>query len=137
MLSRALGVPELNAPPLSEKPADAALDAVTDGLAEKGEWRRLYEMLKARAALQTNGGRRSEDDALMALRSFFTAQNLELAEQWPEAVQSYKAVLQCASPRAPIKPAAERIKVLVKEHPEVSKVAAPPVRPGFPEKFER
>ncbi|MES2573040.1 MAG: hypothetical protein V4710_23660, partial [Verrucomicrobiota bacterium] len=58
-------------------------------------------------------------DLLQALRAFFTAQNLELAEQWTDAVRSYKAVLRSSSERAPIKAAAERLKVLAKEHPDV------------------
>jgi hypothetical protein len=129
VLSRALAVPELNEPPLSEKAPDAALDALCDRFVEKGEWRRLYDVLSARAALQPNAPRRAGNDALPALQSFFTGQNLELAEQWADAVQAYKTVLQNSSPRAPIKPAAERIKALVKEHPDAANVTTPQARP--------
>ena len=59
------------------------------------------------------------------------------AEQWAEAMQSYKAVLRSASPRAPIKPAAERIKILAKEHPEVSKIPAPAARPNYPNPLDQ
>ncbi len=133
VLSRALAAPELTAPPLAEKPADTALDALCDQLAAGGEWRRLYDLLNARASIEANTRQRSPDEAIVALRAFFTGQNLELAEQWGDAMQSYKAVLRSASPRAPTKPAAERIKMLAKEHPEAAKSSAPPERPNFPE----
>ena len=120
VLSRALEAPELHAPPLAAKPVEAALDAFCDDLVKAGAWRRLYEVLSARNTIQGNSGRHTEDDALAALRSFFTAQNLELAEEWLEAAQAYKLVLRSASRRAPIQPAADRLKALVKEHPEAA-----------------
>ena len=133
VLSRALEAPELNTPPLSTKPLDAALDALCDDIAKAGSWRRLYDVLNARGAIQQNGVRRIEDDTLIALRSFFAAQNFELAEQWADAARAYKTVLQSTSVRAPIKPAADRLKALTKQHPEISIQRAPAIRPGAQE----
>lgn len=133
VLSRVLEAPELNAAPLAGKPVEVALDAFCDDLAKAGEWRRLFDLLSARNAIQANTGRRIEDDTLTALRSFFTAQNLELAEQWADAAQAYKAVLRSASRRAPIKPAADRLKALVKEHPEAAAAPMPAARSFAPE----
>jgi hypothetical protein len=131
VLSRAFQAPELNVPPLADMTPEAALDAFCDQLAAKAEWRRLYDMLNAQFALLSASGRRSDDDALTALRAYFTAQNLELAEQWADAVQSYKSVLRSVSPRAPTRPAAERIKSLAKERPEAFPAPAPAPQPGI------
>lgn len=129
VLSRVLEAPELNTPPLSTKSLEAALDAFCDDIAKAGSWRRLYDVLNARIAIQQNAVRRIEDDTLIALRSFFAAQNFELAEQWADAAQAYKAVLQSTSARAPIRPAADRLKTLTKQHPEISTQRAPAIRP--------
>lgn len=132
VLSRALQAPELNTPPLAEQTPEAALNSLCDQLVAKEEWRRLYDVLSAQAAMQSAVGGRSENDALTALRAYFTAQNLELAEQWADAAQNYKTVLRCVSPRAPIKPAAERIKALAKAHPEAFPQPASAPQPGIP-----
>jgi hypothetical protein len=116
--SRTLRAPELNTPPLAEMPLDLAVESLCDQLAKAADWRRLYRVLEGRANSQGQPGGRTNDDGFTALRSFFTAQNLELAEQWPEAVQAYKSVLQSASERAPVQAAADRLKVLAKEHPD-------------------
>src|SRR5205085_7161899 len=99
-------------------PLDVAIDALCEQLAKAADWRRLYRVLETRGSMQVTSGGRSGDDTLNALRAFFTAQNLELAEQWTEAVQAYKSVLQSASERAPVQAAAERLKALAKEHPD-------------------
>jgi hypothetical protein len=128
ILSRILEAPELNAPPLAVRPLETAVETLCDDLVKNGDWRRLYDVLSARSAVRTNADRRSDDDTLTALRSFFTAQNLELAEQWADAVRTYKLVLRSASRWAPIKPAADRLKVLTKEHPEIAAAPAPAAR---------
>ena len=46
-----------------------------------------------------------------------------------DAIQAYKAVLRSTGERVPTKPAAERLKALVKEHPE----AAAPAPANLPE----
>ncbi len=128
VLAQVLKAPELNAPPLAEKPPDAAIAAFCADLAQRGEWRRLLQVLQAQPPnpLQQQYGR-MENESVAALRSFFAAQNFELAEQWPDAVQAYKAVLRATGENIPVQPAAERLKTLMKEHPEAA--AAPALSP--------
>jgi hypothetical protein len=124
VLSRIVRAPELKSPPLSEKPLDVALESFSNDLANSGDWRRLYRLIELTASMQMPRGGLSSEEALAALRSFFAAQNFEAAEQWKEAVQAYKSVLQSASERAPIKAAAERLKQLTKEHPDAANAMA-------------
>jgi hypothetical protein len=123
VMSRLLNAPELKAPPLSEQPVAAALETLSDDLAAKGEWRRLYELLRTRGPFGREALTGREDETVIALRAFFAGQNMELAEQWAEAGQLYKQVLQSASARAPVKPAAERLKLIAKEHPDAFKTS--------------
>jgi hypothetical protein len=118
-LSRTAKAPELEQAPLAEQPLEAAVEKLVDDLARRGEWRRVYQLLQARfgAASRTNGAART-DDTIEALRAYFSGQNLELADQWAEAAQAYKSVLRSVSDRAPIQEAAQRLKVLTREHPE-------------------
>ena len=128
VMSRALAAPELNEGEALALPLETAVDQLCDTLFTNGDWRRLYRVLETRSRWRVAGEyQRQPDETLTALRAFFAGQNLELAEQWAEAAESYRAVLRCVSERAPIKPAAERLKVLVKEHPEAvgSKANAP------------
>lgn len=127
ILASVLKVPELNAAPLANLPPDAALEAFCDGLAKAGEWSRLLQVLQSRPPAPGQPYGRAEDETVGALRSFLTAQNLELAEQWRDAADAYKAVLRSTGVRIPVKPAAERLKALSKEHPEIN---TPPVRPA-------
>ena len=120
VLAQVLKAPELNTPPLSEKPPEAALAAFSDDLAQRGEWRRLLQVLQAQPPTQMQLSGRGENETVIALRSFFAAQNFELAEQWTDAIQAYKAVLRSTGERVPTKPAAERLKALTKEHPEAA-----------------
>ena len=131
VLARTLRAPELNQPPLADLPADAALEKMEDEIAKRGEWRRLHQLLQARASLSMGEPRTPQQDLLGALQLFFAGQNFELAEQWSDAIQSYKGVLRGASERAPTAAAAERLKALTREHPEANAPAAgaPPVRP--------
>ena len=134
VLSRHLRAPELNAPPLVSLEIDPALDALADELAAKGEWRRLLSLLESRVNLLAARGRGAPDDAITALRAFFAAQNLESAEQWADAAQTYKEVLRSSIPRAPTAAAAEKLKALTKAHPEVqgSPATEPRHIPGVP-----
>jgi hypothetical protein len=125
VLSRTLRAPQLLAAPLAEKPLDVALDLLSDELVSKGEWRRLYHVAEARVSMRTQAPRQEGTDLLSALRSFLAGQNFELAEQWTEAAQAYKAVLRNVHEHAPVSAAAERLKVLSKEHPDAVKTAAP------------
>jgi hypothetical protein len=127
VFSRAVNAPELLKPPLVEKPLEEAMETLCDDLAKAAEWRRLYKVLEGRASAQSAlYGRLTPDDTMTALRAFFAAENFELAEQWADAIQSYKSVLRSASLRAPTKPAAERVKVLVEKH------GAPPISTDLP-----
>ena len=121
VLSRVLRAPELNVAEAQDLAPDMAIENLCDDLAKRGDWRRLYELVEARTRIQNRDGvGRPNDETANALRAFFAGQNFELAEQWSDAIQSYKSVLRCASERAPIKPAADRLKVLSKEHPEAA-----------------
>ncbi|HEV7401728.1 MAG TPA: hypothetical protein VGO11_02335 [Chthoniobacteraceae bacterium] len=122
VLSQMLKAPELKADPLREQPIAAAVEKMCDDLAAKGEWRRLYELLRLREPGGREESRGREDDPVSALHAFFAAQNMELAEQWAEAAQLYREVLQNVSARAPVKPAAERLKAMKKEHPDAFKL---------------
>ena len=135
ILVKGLNVPELAAPPLSDLPADAAIEAFCDNLAKQGEWKRLMTFLQARAAVSPVAAQH-HDEALQAIRAYFIGRNFETAEQWADAIQSFKTVLRSTSGRAPIKEASERLKTLTKEHPDVTPPqpvvppagATPPVR---------
>lgn len=130
VMSKVLRAPELNAAAAEGQSADAAVENFCDQLVKRGEWRRLYQVLEMRSRIRGDAtyGRQS-DEALIALRAYFTGQNFELAEQWREAAQSYKSVLGSASDRAPVKPAAERLKALLKEHPEAAEAKGPNIVP--------
>ena len=133
VIARVLKAPELNAPPLAEKAPEAAIDAFCDDLAQRSEWRRLLQVLQARPQTQFQPyGRGVEDETVSALKSFFAAQNLELAEQWADAAQAYKTVLRSTGERIPIKSAADRLKVLAKKHPEAVAAPARESAPPFP-----
>ncbi|HEV7401729.1 MAG TPA: hypothetical protein VGO11_02340 [Chthoniobacteraceae bacterium] len=121
VLSRLLHAPELKTPPLRDLPAAAAVEKLCDNLAAKGEWRRLYEVLRAREPLGREELQGRPDDAVSALHAFLAAQNLELGEQWPEAAHLYREVLQNPSARAPVKAATERLKAMKQEHPDAFK----------------
>ena len=135
ILVKGLNVPELAAPPLSDLPADAAIEAFCDNLAKQGEWKRLMTFLQARAAVSPVAAQH-HDEALQAIRAYFIGRNFETAEQWADAIQSFKTVLRSTSGRAPIKEASERLKTLTKEHPDATPPqpvvppagATPPVR---------
>jgi hypothetical protein len=115
---------ELTKPPLSEQPANEAIEALCDQLAQKQEWRRLLQLLETRASLSPGEGRYGRvappDETTTAIRAYLVAQNFELAEMWKDAAESYRAVLRSTSQRAPVSEAAERLKRLVKEHPEAN-----------------
>lgn len=125
---RVLRAPELNQAPLAEMPLNEAIETLCDQLVEKREWRRLLQVLESRSGAASegryySGGNVIPTDAISALRAYFVAQNFELAEMWLDAADSYRTVLRSTSPRAPITDAAQRLKKLVKEHPEAERKA--------------
>jgi hypothetical protein len=129
VLSKTLRLPELLDPPLAQLPPDAAIERVCRDLAQRSDWRRMYEVIHARESMRRGRGDGRPDETLAALRSFMAGQNFELAEQWADAVAAYKLVLQTVSDLAPTQAAAERLKVLAKEHPDVMRKSAAP-EPG-------
>jgi hypothetical protein len=133
VLARILRAPELNQPPLAELAPEAAIEKLGDQFAEKGEWRRLLQLIETRAGQGRYDGSPPRDgDLASAVRAFLAAQNFELAEQWADAVLSYKTVLRTPSERAPVKQAAERLKELNKQHPEAFTAPKPATR-GLPD----
>jgi hypothetical protein len=127
--ARILRAPELNQTPLAEKSLPEAIETLCEQLAAAREWRRLLQVLEGRAGIAFTDGRqptgRGGDDSLTAIRAYFVAQNFELAEMWAEAAESYRSVLRSTSQRVPITEAAERLKKLVKEHPEANRSPEP------------
>jgi hypothetical protein len=131
VIARVSRVPEINQPPLADLPTEAALDRLSDQLAQKGEWRRLLQISEGRSGQpRFDGVIMGTNDLVTSLRAYLAAQNFELAEQWTDAVLSYKTVLRSTSERAPIKEAADRLKDLNKKHPEAFTPA--PVSPSTP-----
>jgi len=129
VMAGSLRAPELLQPPLLEKPFEEAVEILKGQLAGKGEWRRLLQLLDDRTSPARPGMfPPAQDDLAAAVRAFIAGQNMEPAEQWRDALLSYKTVLRCTSDHAPIKKAAERVKALTKEHPEA--VPAPTLIPS-------
>ena len=122
-VSRTLRAPELLQAPLLEQPIGSAVESLCDDLAKRAEWRRLYRVLES--YLSRFGGTRPPDPTLTALQSYFAGQNLELAEQWKDAVAAYKEVLKTVSERVPVKEVGERLKALKKDHPEAFNETTP------------
>jgi hypothetical protein len=134
VISRTLKAPELNQAPLADKEPGEAIEELCDQLAAKKQWRRLIEVRQAWRLTSVPEGYGRGDDLTSALRSYLAGQNFELAEQWMDAAAAYKQVLLSTAERAPIADAAERLKILKKEHPETSAAAAPqkvPAREAF------
>lgn len=134
VFSHVLHSPELLASPLADQPINTALDTFALSLAAAGEWRRLLLLLEYRSTQMPNTGNASPvfGDAITAIRSYFTGQNFELAEQWDDAALAYKAVLSTGAELGPIKAATERLKMLAKEHPKRTgsqDIAAPGRKP--------
>jgi len=132
-ISHALRAPELLKSPLAEQPLDTALDTLSRNLSEAHEWRRLLVLLELHAnsnRYNNPGGSSSAVDTMNAIRQYFAGQNYELAEQWSDALVSYKSVLATAAELGPIKEAAERIKVISKEHPKSFVAPATPAPTG-------
>ncbi len=117
--SGALKTPEINAAPYAEKETEAAIQSFCDDLAQRGEWRRLFDTFQLRQAVD-----QKYNDDMSAISSFLTGKNSELAEQWLDALLAYKNVLRSTAKRAPIQAAAERIKEISKAHPEAAKELA-------------
>jgi len=131
VLSHTLHAPELLKPPLADQPLNTAVDALAQNLSDAHEWRRLLTLLEQRAIRLPGqeSATTAPDDAVTAVRSYLAGQNFELAEQWSDAIVAYKTVLSSAAELGPIKDAAERLKVLIKEHPAVLGTRKTPATP--------
>jgi hypothetical protein len=125
ILVQLLKAPELKQAPMSGQPLETAMESLANDLAAHGEWRRLYKLIETQVALAPNEERPAQRQSLEALTSFFAGQNLELAEQWTDAIESYKAVLRNPAERSPAAVAAERIKAISKAHPQPASTPAP------------
>lgn len=128
LLAEFCQAPEINKPPLAALPTDQALQGFADQLASQGLWHRLLQFSEARNTADRNlSGFLADPDLAASIRSYIAAQNFELAEQWAQAVWSYKAAVRSTSPRAPVKECAVRLKELGKRHPEaVAQLQIPP-----------
>jgi hypothetical protein len=118
--SRFLNAPELNEPPLADQPPETAIGKLCQRLSTDGKWQRLLELLKTRdsAAPIPQSGPMSRA-AMQSIRSFLVGQNFELAEEWADAVGAYNTVIQANLEGTPIKEAAERLRALKQEHPDL------------------
>jgi hypothetical protein len=116
LLSHSLHAPELLKPPLADEPLGVALEGLAKSISEAHEWRHLLAVFESQTNQQMPVTARTIE-AITAVRSFLAGQNFELAEQWPDAIAAYKAVLSTTSELGPIKEAAERLKLLTREHP--------------------
>jgi len=134
ILSRTLKAPELVQPPLDGQPLSKAIDDLVGNLTAAGEWRRALQIMEGQSTLEQNRGRPPRRfETILAIRSYLAGQNYELAELWTDAAAAYKMVLSVALDGAPVSEAADRLKILAKEHPEEVKAARPSPRPGSPQ----
>lgn len=118
LYAETLKAPELTAAPYADKGPEAAIEALCDDLAQRSEWKRLLDILQLRTPFAARRPDSQEAIAIAAIDSFLSGKNAELAEQWTDAAVAYKSVLRCTAPRAPIQPAADRLKAIAKAHPE-------------------
>lgn len=109
--------PELTKAPYVDLDPERAIETFCDDLAQRGEWRRLLDILQLRAPATAQRSSYREDEAITAIRSFLAGKNSELVEQWTDAVLAYKSVLRSTAPRTPIQAAADNIKAIAKAHP--------------------
>lgn len=135
-LARRLNAPELLKPPLDAMPPEAAVRQLGREFFEKKEWMRLHTLLSDSAPFMAGNPSVMQGDELRGVRALLAGQNFERAEQFAEAVQSYRSALICIGELVPVDAVAERLKALKGEHPEAfsaSPAASRPLPRGFPE----
>lgn len=115
-----LKAPELLEPPYDAMETNEAVMKLAAKEAENENWRRVFVLLSAHTSMQRFNPATSVEfsQAAAAISDYLAAQNFESAEQWPEAVQSYKGVLRRFGDLVPTKQAAERLRLLKQQHPE-------------------
>jgi hypothetical protein len=110
-----LAAPELQAEPWSKMSVEEALNGLARKAGEERKWKRALELLQA---LTPQEARFNGDERVVAIRAYLTGTNLEQAEQYPEAILAYDAVLQEICDFSPVQEATDRLKALRKAHPE-------------------
>jgi hypothetical protein len=118
LAAQRLDEPQLRQPPLANEEIGVALEKLANKAADAGEWRRVYDIRRVALPLRPAPSAESQDEQMMAVKQYLTAQNFELAEQYRDAVRGYSSVLQHVTARIPVKEAAERLKALRAAHPE-------------------
>ena len=129
VLARRTGSPELLRAPLVTLAPEAAVRQLAREIFARREWPRLYELLSTSGTLLKNSGSSENGEEWRAVKSLLTGQNFERAEQFADAVQSYRSVLTCIGELVPVDAAAERLKALKQKHPEAFP-KVPPIPAG-------
>ena len=135
LVARSVEAPELNQPPYLDQDPAAAIDSLADELFKRGDWRRLLKVSEANPFTQPprySYGATGVVDLAAALRSLLSGENFEKAEQWSDAVASYKNVLRATDARAPVSAAADRLKDLKAKHPDAFTTPDPSPGPSKP-----
>ncbi len=115
-VAKRLKLPQLTHAPLNDLGVREALEKLTDEAVARGDWRQVHDIVGVLALRDSTMSER-----LAALRSFLTAQNLETAGQYQAAATAYLQVIRTIGDSLPTKEAAERLKKIQVEHPEVPK----------------
>ncbi len=103
----------------------AKLEGLADAAAERGEWAKTLEYLKALGVARGYAGNYGivlgyADSEFAGISAFVAGQNLEKADQYATAADCYRAVLRSMGKRVPTKAATERLLAITKDHPEVA-----------------
>lgn len=96
---------------------------------EKGDWPTTWKALEGYRTYAFSSGQTpgwlSAD--IQGISQFIIAQNYERAEQYVDAVRSYKRVLGQAGQNLPVEEATKRLNALKKDHPEDFEAASKPL----------
>lgn len=108
--------PEMLTPPLDSMKLVEVLEKFTQDAVARADWHAVHELLEAQAG--SGHGEAIRHD-LAGVRAFIAAQNFEKAQLLGDAVASYKEVIRSLGRRAPVEAAADRLKALKAENPEL------------------
>lgn len=120
-LASRLPLPELLQPPLNALPPAKAIRQYGRDLFAKGEFARVQSLLAQSSLVFSEERVGGETEEMRGLKLFLTAQNLERAEQFADAVRIYRNVLSCIGELVPSDAAAERLRTLKREQPDAFK----------------